>query len=408
MATTNYNYTTAAIGWAVVTGVCGASYYYYTRTGAQKRQQRLSRGASVKDLDPSRSRARRTEERQNSASEGASNNAQLKSRSKKQKSDTQSRPTPAISTSYANAIDEPEDDSWATELANKQKGTTFTAPKRKESRQKTVKQTNANKVAAEMSNETSTTGADADDDLSPALSPDLPSSADHTVPHAGDITDMLEESAAGPSVLRITEPEHPTLPTGGNHQKASKAPKQEETKKQRQNRKKNEERKALHEEEEKARRVQLEKQLRTAREARGEPAKNGLAKPPATNAWANGPSQAAQSSQSKVNGDNALLDTFVSENKAPQQPKMNGHSLASKWSSDNLPSEEEQMRILAENDESAWKTVSKKDKKKRKNTTTSDGENGGAVQPAEPPKIRAAEASEVVPDGPAGMANGVH
>jgi hypothetical protein len=384
------SYATAAVGWAVVIGACSVGYLYYTRPDAKRKQQRVIRPAASKDSDPQRSRAKRTEDRPYSASDGASSNASqnTKPRPKKTKSEVPAGSSTLLPVSQKDDVK--EDNSWATELANRKKGTTFTASKRIDSKQKTVKQSSANKVAAEMSNETSTTGADADDDFSPSLSPNL-SATEYGVPNAGDINDMLEAPTPGPAVLRITEPERQPLPTGG-HSKEYKPPKQEETKKQRQNRKKNEERKAAREDDEKARRLQLEKQLRTARESRGEPAKNGVSAPPSTNAWAkNGPQKATV--PAPVNGSNgALLDTFISENAPPSsQPKMNGKATHSGWSEHGLPSEEEQMRILAESDESAWKTVSKKDKKKRKNTI--DGENdGGAVQPVD-------QTSEVILNG---------
>jgi hypothetical protein len=277
-----------------------------------------------------------------------------------------------------------EDEAFAAEFMNTVNGSKLAPPKRTQSRQKTVRQSNANKVAAEVSTETSTTGADADDDRSPSLSPELPP-ADGPVREGADVSDMLEPAAAGPSVLRLTEPEN-KMPA--RQKPAPKAPKQEESKKQRQNKKKAEEKRLQHEEDEKLRRVQLEKQLRTAREARGEPAKNGMGAPaPTKNAWTE--SKPATAPSATVNG-NGLLDTFSSEKVNPAtrngSRKVNGTN-GSSWQRD-LPSEEEQLRMIMEDDESAWKTVSKKSKKARKNTT-SDGEksdSGGAVQPVEMPK----------------------
>lgn len=120
----------------------------------------------------------------------------------------------------------------------------------------------------------STTGADADDDLSPSASPFLnPTSSSNVAgrsPTAGGISDMLEAPTAGPSVLRLTEP---TQPQRTSKPKPQSSPQKTETKKQRQNRKKAEALKAERQDAEQQRRVLLEKQLRTAREAGGRPVK---------------------------------------------------------------------------------------------------------------------------------------
>lgn len=375
-----------AFGWALVLGVTGVSYYYYNQGASHRRPPRNIRATSTRESDPQRSRAKRASVQSN-ASDGASSSKQsekAQNRQKKPKSDAPARPVPVISTTYTEP--EPEDNSWVQELANKQKGTTFTASKRSSTKQKTVKQNSANRVAAEISGETSTTGgADADDDLSPAVSPGLPST-ENPVAINGDVQDMLEAPAPGPSVLRITKPEE-TLPLSRTPK--PKAPQQpEDSKKQRQNRKKVEDRKAQREEEEKIRRVQLEKQLRTARESRGEPAKNGLApKAPATNAWDKTKHTPVQA---PVNGNGGFLDTFESEAAEVPKPKAvtNGTN-STDWTSRPLPSEEEQMRIIAENDDSAWTTVEKnfrKTKKRNNTNTNTDGsgsENGGAVQAVE-------------------------
>src|SRR5206468_1295142 len=97
----------------------------------------------------------------------------------------------------------------------------------------------------------STTGADADDDLSPAGSP-ASGAASLAAAKSVDISDMLEEPRAAPGVLRLTDPKG----TMGK-QKSKQAPRTfevAETKKQRQNRLKREAQKAVNEESEKERR----------------------------------------------------------------------------------------------------------------------------------------------------------
>ncbi|KAL9044501.1 MAG: hypothetical protein Q9214_002367, partial [Letrouitia sp. 1 TL-2023] len=190
--------------------------------------------------------------------------------------------------------------------------------------------------AQDMSNASSTTGADADDDLSPGISPSLDATATTT---SGDVTDMLQTPAKAPSVLRLTEVEEPKRQP--KHQKAAPEP---ETKKQRQNRRKNQERKLAREEAEKERKILLEKQRRTAREAEGRPAKNGMASSqvPVTSAW----TQPVSSATTSESGNAPLLDTFDEGTSKP----VNGHSQSSNASQkawhNELPSEEEQMKIL--------------------------------------------------------------
>lgn len=199
------------------------------------------------------------------------------------------------------------------------------------------------------SHASSTTGADADDDLSPAASPQV-----NATSSAGYVSDMLEAPAPSASVLRVTG----NVETEPKKQKAQSF-KQVETKKQRQQRLKNEARKQQVEEAEEQRRKLLEKQMHTARESeRREAARS---KAPTTNAWQ------AKDVTNVVNGESKpathsapvqLLDTFESTPAAPAQGQK-------KWAS-NLPSEEEQMRILgASNVDDEWTTVSSKKPKKK-------------------------------------------
>jgi len=151
-----------------------------------------------------------------------------------------------------------------------------------------------------------------------------------------------------------------------------------ETKKQRQNRRKAEERKAAREEAEKHRRVLLEKQLRTAREAEGRPAKNGLgvtSKPPAKSAWTSTSTSVGVDSKKEAAENVSLLDTFDSSNRS-EDASLDGPTSSStsdtgnsksthQWEQD-LPSEEEQMRIIKEQeDDAGWNTVGKSRKKKK-------------------------------------------
>ncbi|KAJ6145715.1 hypothetical protein N7470_009610 [Penicillium chermesinum] len=209
------------------------------------------------------------------------------------------------------------------------------------------------------SHASSTTGADADDDLSPANSPQV-----NATSSAGYVSDMLEAPAPPASVLRVTG----NVETEPKKQKAQSF-KPVETKKQRQNRLKNESRKQQVQEAEEQRRQLLEKQLHTARESeRREAARS---QPPATNAWQ--PKEASKPAA------------------AAPAPK--------KWDA-GLPSEEEQIRILgAAEDE--WTTVStKKPKKKSGKADESVSETSASEAPpaAATPEPRVTVTPTYIPD----------
>ncbi|KAL8805266.1 MAG: hypothetical protein Q9182_002034 [Xanthomendoza sp. 2 TL-2023] len=206
-----------------------------------------------------------------------------------------------------------------------------------------------------LSNASSTTGADADDDLSSSTSPTFGATQATT---SGDVSDMLEAPTKGHSVLRLTGVEEPK-----RQPKPQKVTQEPETKKQRQNRRKKEEQKLARGEAERDRRVLLEKQLRTSREAEGRPAKNGMGSAPATNAWKKRETKdvmSAEAPSSVLNGD--LLDTF-DENATPsvnghEHQRPNGGATEKKAWQSEVPSEEEQMRILTEMEGSGgWSTV---------------------------------------------------
>lgn len=216
-----------------------------------------------------------------------------------------------------------------------------------------------------VSTASSTTGADADDDLSPAVSPEF--GATRTPTTAGDISDMLQVPTKGPSVLRLTEP------TGPQETRQPRPPKpiqEKETKKQRQNKKKNEEKKIAREEDEKERRVRLEKQLRTAREAEGRPAKNGLGSShaPVDNAWDKSSGEGPRQPSNLSGHNDTLLDTFDhTTDIASKVNGGNGNLAGDKAWKGELPSEEEQMRLLTELDgDNGWNTVKKTNKLKKK------------------------------------------
>lgn len=233
-----------------------------------------------------------------------------------------------------------------------------------------------------MSATSSTTGADADDDLSPAMSPALGATSNVPYSSGGEVSDMLEARPQGPSVLRITESTQPAKPPRPQQPKTLQPT---ETKKQRQNRRRAEEQKAARAEAEVERRKLLEKQLRTAREAEGRPARNGLgtsSTPAGASVW-NVPREgsknvATQGTPVGPAEQHPLLDTFNPEQTTESRPNGSAHGTAAvkNWQG-TLPSEEEQIRMLNElDDSSGWNTVAK-GKKGRKNKAGPDGRTTG-------------------------------
>lgn len=258
------------------------------------------------------------------------------------------------------AQEDDSDKAWAQQLASLKKGTTLAPPAQSNSRSKTVKQS-ATTLNPTFSSSASSNAAD--DDLTPAMSPSL---------RAGDVSDMLEPTPTGPSVLRLTESSKPTQQRQPRQQNAFQV---QETKKQRQNRQKVEDRRLEREAEERERQVLLEKQRRTAREARGEPAKNGIpvSKPPAVSAWAaEAAARVLAAPAVESSGGNApLFDTFDRDAVNTNGALGNGKTAAS---------EEDQLSLAKKlsQDESGWSTVPKGKKQKKKGAVTGSGESNGS------------------------------
>ncbi|KAL4873632.1 hypothetical protein BDV12DRAFT_192074 [Aspergillus spectabilis] len=229
--------------------------------------------------------------------------------------------------------------------------------------------TNERSTSRVSTRTSSTAGADADDDLSSASSPQVnPTSA-------GYVSDMLEAPAPAASVLRVTG----TI--DDSQKKKAKAQKfnEVETKKQRQQRLKNEARKQQVQEAEAQRRKLLEKQLHTARESERREAARSAAPAPQTNAWQ--PKEAAKSPNGSSPAPPApkvqLLDTFEPSSASPKPS-------TAQQVSQELPSEEEQMRILAAatNGDDAWTTVGIKKPKKKTGKTDESEASASETQPA--------------------------
>jgi len=306
------------------------------------------------------------------AGEHSHNNA-----SAKQSLDSSSNSKAANSPAPTAPINSTSDVKASTELTSGGSATSKTKSKKKKSRANDKAVAAADPETTSSSQVTSTAsstgGMDADDDLSSNNSPSFDPTPTFKSADSRDVSDMLEAPAAGPSVLRLTDPNQQALQ---KKPQQAKNPQTQETKRQRQNRQKKEANKLARERTEKDRRVLLEQQLRTARVAEGRPAKNGTAaaKAPITNAWTtpiqptsiHDPSSAIAPTTYAA----PLLDTFDKETSAIKA-----------WERD-LPSEEDQMRMIKEmNGEGGWKTVDRRRKRKDtagSSTATSSGETSEA------------------------------
>ncbi|KAI9750429.1 MAG: hypothetical protein M4579_006468 [Chaenotheca gracillima] len=415
--------------WAVVLVGGSAAWYYYNAQNNRKEGKKRAEAAASRS-DPRSSRAREDGGKGRRGTDGsqgsrgpsgsdipevrhAASSSSLRSdgsdgsnKARKRKgnqakggksplsSAVETTPIPQTEIDLSGDVDEVDNREFAKQLADLKKGTTLAPPQSSSARPRTMKQSRSqgaeSRFAAsetsdpsanpqDASTTSSTTGADADDDLSPAVSPSLKPAPTGQSSTGGGVSDMLEAPSSGPSVLRLTDP---VQPPRVQRQREQKAVAPVETKKQRQNRKKAEEKKQAREEAERDRRVNLEKQLRTSREAEGRPARNGMtsaSKPPANSAWQQSAksSQEVQSPAALANG-GPLLDTFDPATNA-STPKQNGKAVTggkidskTAWERD-LPSEEDQLRMINElDDEAGWNTVATGKKNKKKTADTSE------------------------------------
>jgi len=384
--------------WAVALTGGGLAYWYYTSRNQTTPSVTRARAQSITEPAPAQNKASKKDTRRRrttlesgkpepSSSDAAASTSvsDVKSESKevqnkKRKSGKKDKPAaaPAASTPVvAVEQDEPEETtdnkSWAEQMANLRKGTNLQPPSRNDSNNRT-KKTSASKASPAISASSSTGGADADDEITPAMSPSLA---------AGDVSDMLEKPGSGPSVLRLN---NTSDPNAARNVKSQKEFQPAETKKQRQNRKKVEERRIEREAEERERQQKLESQRRAARESRGEPAKNGIsaAKAPAVNAWAADAVNRTESAPVTVAPANnaPLLDTFEPEANSvssTNEGPSNGVAATSVVGNfdHEVPSEQEQMATAqnSSEDQSGWATVGTKKQKKK-------GANGESTMPA--------------------------
>lgn len=384
------------IGFAVLVGGIGG-YYYYT-TKHSKPATATIRRRSTNDFKAKPDRRLSVQQREGgelvAASEKQSDatSSKKKKAAKKQAQPQQKpkvEPTPEVVVHDEKS--ERESDisvaQFAQQMTQARQGSKLAAPKGKESRVKTVKQGKARDTpifSSESSQAGGETGAEADDDFSPAASPAL---------NSGDVSDMLEPTPSGPTSIRLT------APLNAQKQRAPKQAKEEvvESKKARQNRKKVEERRIQREAEEKERKALEERQRRTARESRNEPAKNGIpvARAPPNNSWNAASTTAGASVNGASNG--PLLDTFDAESTGSSTGGLENSTAATSAAEDAQFAQ----AVKESEDESGWTTVSvaKKQPKVR-------SESSGEATPVEAPQPKAkAKANAPLPPKPSTFAN---
>jgi hypothetical protein len=422
------------LSWAIFLAVLGGISWHYAgrpnlmnKTDFQKHSQETSQQASSASTRKSKAKAKRGGAVDN-LDNGTSSAHQLSSTGsnvgKKRKIATPQSSNPSITLS-SDIGDVPKEDDpaskknedvlnntdFARKMANVRAGTQLGASsksgmsKRERSAQKqgSIRGGNVTDSPSLSTGASSTTGADADDDFSPVASPPLPATSTATTLKSGDVSDMLESTAAGPSILRLTDPVNPA--PKARAKQPNKAFEPAETKKQRQTRIKREAHRAQVEEAEKERRRLMEKQIRGARMAEGTSAQTRTSafKLPAQNAWSSGPTQASTTNvETPPGGPPSLLDTFerplqsttsvnrelhtaprssvTDHNASTDQSRISagtkekvvgqekaGASSASgkdgKPSAEHVSTEEQQIHLVQESEDS-WTTVAKRDKKK--------------------------------------------
>lgn len=310
-----------------------------------------------------------------------------------------------------------DDKEFARQLASAKSGVDFKASNKKsgaKSKSRTVKQSTADLDSPQTSAETSSTGQDGDDETTPAGSPHFNAVLSSAAPDTSGVSDMLEPTQEGLKSIRLTgkwedaKPKKPKV--------ATKAPEPVETKKQKQQRRKREEEKERIAQSAKEHQAKGLQQMRTARMAEGtsNQTKADAFQVP-TSVWTAKDNQIQQSAV-KQNPTNAAflkpLDTFESKpeidacnsggvmarplseikdddstftgvngpkkdlgppktsalraSEREMAPEMdNSLRRTTSWADD--VNEQEQMRMLTEDDPDAWSSVTnKKDKKKAK------------------------------------------
>lgn len=348
----------ALTNWACFAAVAGAAIWYYLPT-EKKPQKPAAVKEALKEVKKDTKKPNRKDTYAQKAAQPAAENSSrpIDSQSqqngnKKRKANTQpagqSTPAPAAAQPAEDEIDM-STRQFAEQMRKAQQGVSVKQAGNNESRVRTVKAKSSQINSPVLSSGSS---QDDGDEWAPAAS---------SAARSTGIDDMLEPVTPGPNSLRITAAQAPAK------ERVNKAKKEEvvETKKQRQNRKKREARQAEQQEAQQSQKALAEQQRRTARIARGEPAKNGINIPsaPVTNPWSE-PNAAREAQLPAVvssGGHSQLLDTFDVDSNSSSNAE---NSTAATSIADHPPAENAAPVEEAAAD-SGWTTqTSKKAKKK--------------------------------------------
>jgi len=375
--------------YAVLIGAAGI-YYLATRQKNDKGPRTKATAKQVKEIVKQKPTKAKKVRREGGHSSGDQGNTERESPK------TGAQATPAhVTQDVLDESDEVDNKEFARQLSSAKSGTLLPSKSAEGSKQKSVKQSKAQEKATTFETSSDATapssaaGGDADDDRSSANSPEFGASTSDGPVTDGGIDDMLEASAPGPSVLKITAPANPSQPKKAKTQATAETA---ESKKQRQNRKKAEEKKAIREEEEKQRKIALEKQRRTAREAEGRAAKDGstftASQAPSSSVWT-APKETLSEGETASKAKIDLLDTYEpTSSKAAASSQSESELVGGgDWQkiASTLPEEEQMRRALEESDN--WETVKeKKNKKKTKTTQSPPQERIEPELPKEQPK----------------------
>jgi hypothetical protein len=382
MADSGMSYLYTIGGYATLFGVGYAIYHVSTQKTKKRVSTTQTKVVKTAQAEPRKEDKKKKQRMESFASEIQEAKQAAKATAReKVPSETTTRPSNASARDNSDDVDNRE---FARQLAKAKEGTTFANKSDGgKQREKSVKQSRANQMAGANEDKTSTpsstTGADADDDQSPVVSPEA-----GPVDVSG-VADMLEPARAGPSVIRLTDTtEKKQKP------KSNKPAEPVETKKQRQNRQKAEAAKAAREEAEKERKALEEKQRRQARVAEGRAAKDGSQFMAAVNgnksAWKQGAPNGTTAQSEEVL--HQPLDTFEqvpSKKQAPskkQENETNSKPAEGNWAS-SLPSEEEQLEMLKD-EADEWSTVKTKSSKKpaKKSSSVDSGDEPTQSRPS--------------------------
>jgi len=413
--------------WAAFLGLVGFIAYYYDlpallQENKPRKQQstasrpQLTQTQSSKRTKPKRTLATRAAASQDGTSTPVSSNEGTSSKKRKIIS-TPVGPQVTATTTNGQDVKLPRDEDsgmsnreFAQQLARTQSGTKLEPTAKQTASTRTVKaKTSKTPQSSGLDTESSsTTGRDADDDLS-ASSPQSGPVSTESNSRAGDISDMLETPAAKPTTLRLTDVSEGNSKI--NNKNNSKVFEPALSKKQRQRQARAEENRALREEADRIQEAKKQEQMRKARMAEGtsNQTKANSFTVTSQNPWQ--PKKVEQRAgllpeipttplldtldtfddvKARVNEESAAVPMASASNNSVTTRPATGPSSHSNLSSQTRQnwademSEEDQLKLLKEQaNDNAWESVTTKKSKKgfKKDNDTSSEASGPAAAP---------------------------